>query len=173
MLSKVPAGLIKPAELKAGLQWYSDTHCDLYVWRKLNGEVMRFQFTYNKGTGREEIVEWSGGDVVGHALVDPGDDHPRTNRTPIIVANGVWDRGTVAEEFEEAAKGIDPEIFQFVLDRLAGGRGGAARSSARTKRKLPTSKDEGERAAVAQSPLKSVAEREKEIRIQGKIRRRK
>ena len=39
--------------------------------------------------------------------------------TPILVADGLFDASAIAERFREASRGIDAEIVDLVLARLA------------------------------------------------------
>ncbi|MBI2890335.1 MAG: hypothetical protein HYY13_06065 [Nitrospirae bacterium] len=120
MLRRVPNRLIKPEEIRAGLSWYTDSTHDLYVWADAHGRVTRFQFTFGKGTEKEEVVEWKGGRLVGHALVDPGDpDGPAHKRSPVIVADGLWSRADVARKFEAVARRLEPDIAALIRSCLA------------------------------------------------------
>lgn len=164
MLKRVPDRLLKPAEVEAGLRWYSDESHDLYVWSDKAGMISRFQFTYNKGTGREEVIEWRGGEMVGHALIDPGEDLSIHKKTPIIVANGVWDEAAVSREFERAAHGIEQSVYKYILRRLG-------RSVPPPNRAAATTQAGSARSHAMRA--RSLEDREKDLRVQGKIRRRK
>ncbi len=53
-----------------------------------------------------------------HDRVDAGEIPGRAKMTPIIVADGVFQRDSVAERFRRACGGIDPRIASLVLEKL-------------------------------------------------------
>jgi hypothetical protein len=109
-------------------RWFSDDYFDLIVWyegtrhnhRGING----FQLCYDR-TGYERALTWQRGRGFSHEKVDPGEEgRLGLKSTPILVADGVFDPGAIAERFREASRGMDPQIVDLVLDRLAQYPGG-------------------------------------------------
>ena len=51
--------------------------------------------------------------------VDDGENRPGKHKgTPILVADGAFDRASVGERFRRAATGIDPAIAELVHAKL-------------------------------------------------------
>jgi len=109
-------------------RWFSDDYFDLIVWydgaRRRGPHITGFQLCYDRG-GFERALTWMRGRGFSHEKVDTGEylGSGGIKSTPILVADGVFDSRSVAERFREASRGIDPDIADLVLDRLAEYRG--------------------------------------------------
>jgi hypothetical protein len=105
-------------------RWFSDDYFDLIVWydspRRGRSHITGFQLCYDRG-GYERALTWMRDRGFSHEKVDTGEGRGSGNMkaTPILVADGVFDSGQVADRFREASKGLDPDIADLVLDRLA------------------------------------------------------
>jgi hypothetical protein len=109
-------------------RWFSDDYFDLIVWydsqRHGRSHITGFQLCYDRG-GYERALTWMRDRGYSHEKVDTG-EHMGSGgsggmkATPILVTDGVFDSRDVAEKFREAAKGMDPDIADLVLDKLAG-----------------------------------------------------
>jgi len=97
--------------------WYTDDFFDLFVWSAEGQGIIAFQLSYDKN-GAEKMLSWNQRSGVGHSKVDDGEQHQlRQKASPILVRDGpVAD--TLAVNFQNASKNIDPEVVRFVLDKL-------------------------------------------------------
>jgi hypothetical protein len=109
-------------------RWFSDDYFDLIVWYEGNRHSHRgisgFQLCYDR-SGYERALTWQRGRGFSHEKVDTGEGGrigPKS--TPILVADGLFDASAIAGRFREASRGIDAEIVELVLDRLAAYPGG-------------------------------------------------
>ena len=51
--------------------------------------------------------------------IDTGEDLTGTSQcSPVLVADGLFDRKSVGARFEEASGGLPPEISAFVLEKV-------------------------------------------------------
>jgi hypothetical protein len=104
-------------------RWFSDDYFDLIVWyegfpRRRTG-ITGFQLCYDRN-GYERALTWTRDHGYSHERVDTGEvAGGYLKQTPILVADGVFESGQVAKRFREASKGIDPDIADLVLDKLA------------------------------------------------------
>jgi hypothetical protein len=101
---------------EAPKRWFSCPDADLYVWLR-DGEIEAFELCYHKAQD-EHVVSWRRGGGLRHARVDDGEEDPRHNRTPILVADGVLDPGAVALIFEGLGMDLEPRIYRHVLRTL-------------------------------------------------------
>lgn len=99
------------------LRWYSDESHDLYVWLSDEGRLMRFQFCYDKGSLREQVVRWKLGGAVEHALIDDGERLHR-KQTPIFVSNGAWDPREPLDHLRADRSNIDLPIYMQLIKIL-------------------------------------------------------
>ena len=104
-------------------RWFSDDFFDLIVWydsrHRGRSHITGFQLCYDR-TGYERALTWTRERGYSHEKIDTGEDGPGgVKSTPILVADGVFDSGPIAERFREASRGIDPDVADLVLDRLA------------------------------------------------------
>jgi hypothetical protein len=104
-------------------RWFSDEYFDLIVWydgpKPRRTAISGFQLCYGKG-GDERALTWRSTQGFSHEKVDTGEDRwGGMKSTPILVADGVFDSASVSERFREASKGLDPDIADIVMDKLA------------------------------------------------------
>ena len=100
-------------------RWFSSTEIDLIVWLDAAGAPAGFQLCYGKPHA-ERALTWRGQGYV-HAAVDTGEDEEGQayKRSPILVADGVFEARSVAERFDAASADVVPDgIREFVAERL-------------------------------------------------------
>ena len=103
---------------EARRRWFNDESFDLVVWLDDDDRISGFQLAYGKGKG-ERAVTWRDKMGFRHDRVDDGETGPFSRKsTPILLPDGVFDRETVTEAFHRAARGIDPQVTAFVLEKL-------------------------------------------------------
>jgi hypothetical protein len=98
-------------------RWISDDFFDLIVWYAGDGTMYGFQLCYDK-SGDERAITWTRERKLTHSCVDPGDEKPTANRTPMLRPGGTFDRKRVLAEFLERSSELDPAIREFVLTKL-------------------------------------------------------
>ena len=98
-------------------RWFTDDYFDLIVWYGKDNRPFGFQLCYDKQT-RERALTWTPAHGFQHDRVDSGEVPGHSKMTPIIVADGAFDRDPVAERFRRSSLEIDPQIASFVLERL-------------------------------------------------------
>lgn len=97
---------------------FSDDFFDLFIWYvRQNDEPIGFQLCYNKKYN-EHSLTWQRGTGFYHNRIDSGEGDPLANRSPVLVADGVFDSKAIAERFLENSRDIDDGIVQFVYSRL-------------------------------------------------------
>jgi len=97
-------------------RWFRDNRFDLIVW--IHDGIEGFQLCYDTDADERALTWYATGSYV-HAKVDDGEHPFGAKQAPVLVSDGVFDSTRVAEEFREAAAGIDPAIADLVYDRLA------------------------------------------------------
>jgi hypothetical protein len=98
-------------------RWFTDEYFDLIVWYDDDRRLIGFQLCYDK-EDRERALTWTLAHGFQHDRIDSGEVPGRSKMTPIIVADGVFNAGPVAERFREASATIEPGIASFVFARL-------------------------------------------------------
>jgi hypothetical protein len=104
-------------------RWFSDDYFDLIVWydgpSRGRSHISGFQLCYDR-SGYERALTWTREHGYSHEKVDTGEGGwAGMKSTPILVADGFFDGAQVAMRFREASKGIDQDIADLVLDKLA------------------------------------------------------
>ncbi len=116
MLREIPDPRQIPGE--ALRRWFSGSHFDLIVWYEEGGAILGFQLCYGKPRG-EKALTWKPGRGYTHTAVDDGEGRSgKYKETPLLVADGIFDAGRVAELFRGHSGGIDPVVAAFVLHRI-------------------------------------------------------
>ena len=115
MLSEIP----NPRQVVGeGLRrWFTDDYFDLIVWYGSEERPIGFQLCYDK-QDHERALTWTRAHGFQHDRVDAGEVPGHPKMTPIIVADGAFDRDPVSARFRGASAGIDPGIASFVLEKL-------------------------------------------------------
>ncbi|RPJ09266.1 MAG: hypothetical protein EHM28_02040 [Spirochaetaceae bacterium] len=98
-------------------RWFCDAYFDLIVWYQEDGSISGFQLCYDKGK-KERALTWYRDHGYSHDKIDGGDNPGYQKRTPILVADGLFDSSEIAERFKMESIGIDPQIADFVHGKL-------------------------------------------------------
>ncbi|MGA2642153.1 MAG: hypothetical protein ABSG21_14770 [Spirochaetia bacterium] len=99
-------------------RWFTDDYFDLIVWYNDERRLIGFQLCYDKQE-RERALTWTLEHGFQHNRIDSGEVPGHSKMTPIIIADGAFNRDPVAERFRRAGTGIDPAIASFVFDTIA------------------------------------------------------
>jgi hypothetical protein len=85
----------------------------------MTDEPLGFQLCYDKTRG-ERALTWHKGRGYEHAAVDDGEDTTPSQHksTPILVADGIFDRERVVDIFLRSSDGVPRELRAFVAERL-------------------------------------------------------
>lgn len=98
-------------------RWFASQEQDLYVWHDSDGEIVAFQLCYSKYRN-EHAVYWKRQAGFTHLSVDDGEATTLAGATPILLADGCFDRDAVIERFLALSVRLPNEIAQFVIARL-------------------------------------------------------
>lgn len=99
-------------------RWFTDNFFDLIVWYD-NDRLEGFQLCYDKGN-KERALTWRTACGYAHNRIDDGERPFANKMTPILVADGAFQKDLIAESFKAAAVRIDEEIASLVYDKLKG-----------------------------------------------------
>jgi hypothetical protein len=95
---------------------------DLVVWVDDAGGYTGFELSYRQGP-RERSVRWKSGLGYAHHRVDDGEDRGgRHKGSPVMTADGVFKRWSVARQFQIESRDIDPDVAGFVMRKVIGFR---------------------------------------------------
>jgi hypothetical protein len=99
-------------------RWFSDGEFDLIVWYGNDRRITGFQLCY-KTALEEKALTWLKGRGYSHNRVDDGETAPSHHKmTPILVADGTFDRDLILNRFLEAADAIDRNVVSAIVTRL-------------------------------------------------------
>jgi hypothetical protein len=99
-------------------RWFHSQDEDLIVWYAGDGSIHGFQLCYDKQRS-ERALTWLPGRGFSHDRVDDGEGSPLTyKRTPMLVADGVFDVHAMLKRFPQIAAALPREVFDFVGGKL-------------------------------------------------------
>jgi hypothetical protein len=99
-------------------RWFSSPDLDLIVWLDEQDAMVGFQLCYDKSRG-ERALTWRTGRGYDHMGVDDGEASPAQHKsTPILVADGHFDRERVEALFTESSEGVPEELRSAVVDLI-------------------------------------------------------
>lgn len=96
---------------------FSDDQYDLYIWYPDHEmeRIIGFQLVYKSGAD-EKALTWTEKGGFLHTKIDDGDK--KTNQSPILVADGLFEYSTVYPGLAERIVEVDPVIRSFVMDKI-------------------------------------------------------
>jgi hypothetical protein len=99
-------------------RWFSDEIFDLVVFSDEIGNLISFQLIYDKmGLGR--ALSWDKTTGYSHHRMDDGEDRPgKPKSTPILLADGLFNKQVIARDFAEISASIDAGVARFVLEKI-------------------------------------------------------
>ena len=101
-------------------RWFTDSYFDIIVWVGEDKDIEGFQLCYDKDMNQRALT-WNKSSSYKHNRVDVGEVNPlQPKRTPLLVADGMFDSFSVAECFRNESKSIDIDIKKFVYEKLVG-----------------------------------------------------
>ena len=100
-------------------RWFTDNNFDLIVWYDDESRLTGFQLCYDK-TGHERALTWTVAHGFQHNKIDAGEIPGHTKMTPVIVADGEFNAGPIAELFRRESSAIDPAVSRFVYSAVRG-----------------------------------------------------
>jgi hypothetical protein len=110
---------VRQIEGEGTRRWFRDPYFDLIIWYADDGTLTGFQLCYDK-QGQERAFTWRRGHSCQHERIDTGETPGQSKMSPVIVADGSFPRGDVAERFLAESAHIDPHIARLVYDVVRG-----------------------------------------------------
>lgn len=100
-------------------RWFTDKDFDLIIWYDYNNKnIDGFQLCYDKNN-YERALTWIRADnIFFHNKIDDGEIPGTVKQTPILVADGLFDKNKIAEEFKVKSNEIDKKIAKFVYKKI-------------------------------------------------------
>ena len=99
-------------------RWFQSPDEDLIVWFDADGSIYGFQLCYDR-LKTEMALTWTRDEGYSHLKVDDGETTPlEFKRTPILVADGVFDANSVLARFLAISSALPNDIRLFVGDRI-------------------------------------------------------
>lgn len=99
-------------------RWFQSEEEDLIVWYADDGSLFGFQLCYDR-TRTERALTWLPPHGFLHNRVDDGEGGGLGyKRTPLLVADGVFDAATMSGRFRHLSASLPGEIAAFVLNKL-------------------------------------------------------
>lgn len=99
-------------------RWFQSANEDLIVWYASDGSILGFQLCYDR-PGTERALTWFKGEGYSHRKVDDGENVGLSHkRTPILVADGIFDSSTILTRFLADSKLLPAGVVAFVSAKL-------------------------------------------------------
>ena len=115
MLSEITNTRQIPGEGKR--RWFRDDEFDLIVWYDDNNTVFGFQLCYDKLLG-ERALTWKKSGSYQHDAIDDGEVPFGNKMSPILVADGSFDKKRIAQVFVDKSAQIEQEIVDLVIEKV-------------------------------------------------------
>jgi hypothetical protein len=90
---------------------------DLIVWFEPGGQIIGFQLCYDKETDQKALT-WLKGGGYQHSRIDDGDNPGKMKASPVLEANGYFDREGIGRLLRESRGHVPEEIADCVYSRI-------------------------------------------------------
>jgi hypothetical protein len=107
-------------------RWFSDEDFDLIVWIDPENRINGFQLCYDKQT-EQKALTWLKDKGYQHSRIDDGDNPGKMKASPVLEANGQFDREGIGRWFRENRGDVPEEIVSCVYDRIMNFHGPVSR----------------------------------------------
>jgi len=97
-------------------RYFISDYFDLYVWEDEAAQLVGFQLCYDK-SNKERALSYIDG-VFTHRGIDTGEADASENRTPILVADGVFSTEENLDRFMDESKMMDQKVAVYVIKKL-------------------------------------------------------
>ena len=98
-------------------RWFSDEDFDLIVWTDPEHEMIGFQLCYGKGS-EQKALTWLKEEGYQHSRIDDGDNPGKMKASPVLEANGHFDREGIGRRFMENKGDVPGKTAHSVYDRI-------------------------------------------------------
>lgn len=104
-------------DAKSFRRLFRDDRYDLYIWYPDHDmiRITGFQLVY-KSVNDEKALTWTETGGFLHTKIDDGDK--KTNQSPILVADGLFDYSAVYPGLAERIGDVEPAIRTFVMEKI-------------------------------------------------------
>ena len=100
-------------------RWFWSNNFDLIVWYDKQNTIIGFQLCYRKNS-TEKALTWKHTTGFTHDSIDNGETVPTDyKKTPILVADGTFDKERILELFEQESSGMESELAHFLLKKIS------------------------------------------------------
>jgi len=98
-------------------RWFSDEDFDLIVWIDPENRILGFQLCYDKQTGQKALT-WLKDDGYRHSRIDDGDNPGKMKASPVLEADGHFDREGIGRRFRENRGDVPSKVADYVYDKI-------------------------------------------------------
>lgn len=100
-------------------RWFDDEYFDLIVWFDKDDSIWGFQLCYDREKNPRALT-WTKKYGYKHTGIDNGEYIWGTSKNaPVLVEDGLFDRGATGKKLAAAAAELPPEIKLFVTQKVS------------------------------------------------------
>lgn len=100
-------------------RWFSSDKLQLIVWLTPEGTIMEFQLLYQAGW-EDKAINWHYQEGFSHHNVDDGEGKPgRPKMSPILMADGYFNKVDLARSLREEGESLEPAIREFIQEKIS------------------------------------------------------
>ncbi len=99
-------------------RWFSDDFFDLYLWyEEKDKDLTGFQLAYGE-TERDHALTWTREHGFSHDGIDDGNITGSYKKSPILIANGLFNPDKLAKKFKEHKGELESSIYKFIEKKI-------------------------------------------------------
>jgi len=99
-------------------RWFADEYFDLIVWFEPDGSIWGFQLCYDREF-KPRALTWTKAHGYKHTGIDDGESvYGSQKGSPVLVEDGLFDSGPMADRLAAASADLPPQINLFLLEKV-------------------------------------------------------
>lgn len=99
-------------------RWFWSDYFDLIAWFNADNDIIGFQLCYDKNK-KQRVLTWQKDAGYSHDYIDDGEESPGKHKsTPVLVADGIFQKEKIAAQFKEESHNIDGQIADCVHSKI-------------------------------------------------------
>lgn len=97
--------------------WFTCSEQGLYIWFSDDGEIIKFQYSYDKPY-KEKSLLWSNSGSSSHTAIDDGSRPGKHPSSPISLGSVPLDKSIVIKKLNDNAGAVNADHLSFLIEQI-------------------------------------------------------
>ena len=97
--------------------WFTCSEQDLYIWFSEEGEIIKFEYSYDKPFNEKSLL-WKNNGNYSHTAIDDGSRPGKHPSSPISLGSVALDKTKVIKKLSDSASVVPEEYLSFLIKQV-------------------------------------------------------